>query len=461
MHQSFNCFNFVEFKIELNPLLNCRNMNKRFFYPFLLFFLCQLSCKKQDNAYPQFPIELSLAVLSNGVQLNWSKVNTSDFIDYQVVSSTGDTIPDFRFLRTNPNVFVRTTIKDVKKTTFLDEQAVRVNQKTYYRVFVHLTGRVLASPNMTTSFNVTDLGGSFSEIYGHTSTNKPRFYLANSGKTGCSIYDPILDKITATGNFRFNNFSGLRMSVASQNGDNEEVAAIALGDQIAFNDATTLQSLYTYTFSNGVIPWAIVGTSDGFFIVITNEPFKNVKCISIGTHAILSQTTVNFGFTPSVGSIVQKNPSDRECVLRDPKSSFDSSRIARFRYSEQGQVWDIVSSSVKNTSYSGIFTNMATSADGAFYVINGSLVNRDLVLKKRVVTSNNSDYFDFCFNPTGGKLYGLFLPQSSSNPSIDEYNFPSLTNSRNFGLKISAFQCFVVNNNLLVFSDRLVQRIAL
>jgi hypothetical protein len=438
-------------------------MNGRYSLFFILLFSLHLSCKKEADSYPQFPIELSLADAVNGIQLNWPKVNTSDFIDYQLVRSTGDSIPEFRFLSLNPRAFVIARFTDIKKTTFFDDQSnVSRTEKTYYRFFVRLEGRVLSSPNMVINSTIVNLGSSFSEILSNNSKDNPRFYLANSGKAECAIYDAKAEKITVKGSLNFNNFTNLRMTLGSRNGANEELAAIALGTQITFNDASNLQALATITIGSSVTPLAIVGTLDGFFIVITNELVNNVKYISIGTHTILSQSTVNFGFAPYAGSVLIKNPIDRECILRDPNGFFDSTRIARFRYNAQGQISDVINGRIVNTSFSIDNLSTTVSTDGAYYVLNNSVINRNLTLEKRVFNSSNSAYLDFCFNPTNGKLYAIELNlQGAANALIDEMDFPSLVKTRKMVSRIQGIRSFVVDNNLLVFSNSFVQKIPL
>jgi hypothetical protein len=437
-------------------------MNRRYSLYFIPILILHLSCKKEADSYSQFPIDLSLVDAANGVQLNWSKVNTSDFIDYQLVKSTVDTVPDFRFLSLNPKAFVFARINDLKKTSFFDDQSNIIRtEKTYYRLFVRLEGRVLSSPNIANNSTIINLGSSFTEVLSNNSKDNPRFYLGNSGKAECVIYDAKAEKITVKGSLKFDNFTNLRMALASRNGANEELAATALGNQITFNDATNLQTLTTITFPNA-LPLALVGTSDGFFIIVTNETTNNVKCVSVGTHTILSQTTVNFGFAPYAGSVLIKNPTDRECVMHDPYGFFDSTRIARFRYNAQGQISDVVNASVTNTTFSTVISNIAVSPDGVYYLLNNSVVNRNLGYVRKIVNTSNNPYLNFCFNPSNGKLYGMELNlQGAANALIDEMDFPNLVKSRKIVSRVQGIRSFVVDNNLLVFANTFVQKIPL
>jgi hypothetical protein len=434
---------------------------------FLLIFIAlqHLSCKKEIPAnYTLFPVELTAASIAEGVKLSWTKIATSDFIDYTVVKSIGDSIIALDNLDLLPQATILTAIKDSKTNSFIDENLHFGTETAYYRVFARLEGRVLASYNVAVAPSIFPLNVNYENIISNNDKENPLFYLSNGfGDRICAIYDPKQNKITAKSTFNLAVPFLLRTTLASKNGQNEEIAAIGRGYQIAFNNAKSLAPLGQFSINQNTELYAIGGTTDGFFILITDERVNNVKCISTGTHAILSQSTVNFGLFTYVGSVLIKNPSDREFIFRELADAWDSTGFARFRYNEQGQISDIVTGKVKNTSVSRLNTNYAQ--DGAYCIINNSLLNRSLQVEKNIVDPLSFAYTGFHINPQNDKLYAIQQDLSlSGNPSsinIDEYAFPSLTFLREIRPTIPARQCFVVKNTLHVFSDGFVQKINL
>jgi hypothetical protein len=434
---------------------------------FLLVFtaLQHLSCKKEIPAnYTLFPVELTAASIAEGVKLSWTKIATSDFADYTVVKSIGDSIDALDNLDLLPQATILTTIKDSKTNKFIDEDLSFGNETTYYRVFARLEGRVLASYNVAVAPSIFPLTVAYENIISNNDKENPLFYLSNGfGDRVCAIYDPKQNKITAKSTFNLAVPFFLRTTLASKNGQNEEIAAIGRGYQIAFNDAKSLAPLGQFSINQNTELYAIGGTNDGFFILITGERVNNVKCISTGTHAILSQSTVNFGFNTYVGSVLVKNPADREFIFRELSSVLDSTDFARFRYNEQGQISEVVTGKIRNPSGSRLVANY--SQDGAYCIINNSLLNRSLQVEKKIVDPFGFVYTGFHINPQNDKLYAIQQDLSvsgiNSTINIDEYAFPSLTFLREIRPVISARHCFVVKNTLYVFSDFFVQKINL
>jgi hypothetical protein len=452
-------------------------MKNRRLFPLLLRFslffslLFSFSCKKETLPhYPQISIQLKVTDVLNGTQLDWSKVETSDFINYTVVRSFKDSIPDFANLSQNPNAEVIIRSSDAKNPSFTDEKTNFGNiDRTYYRVFVQLEGRTLASPNVLTNLDVEQLYSPFDYVISNNSKETPRFHLASYNKKECAIYDVQSDSIIAKGALPFDNLIYMNRAIASKNGQNEEIATTVLDNRIAFNDAKTGHALTTYHLNVQTTPLAICGTSDGFFILITSEAVNNVKCISVGTHTILSQMTVNLGFSPYLGSVLVKNPADREFILRDPYGvTTAATRIMRFRYSEQGQISEVKTGTVSNLSGAKKLTRtpptLNISADGNLFIVNNSLLNRSFDVQKSIVNSLTADYIYFAFNADGDKLYaasGNDTNQLFGGTTIDEYTFPSLKKLRTIPTKVAVERFFIANDKIYVFNNSFVQKIKL
>jgi hypothetical protein len=420
---------------------------------FSLFFslLFSFSCKKETPTdYTRFPIELTTADVTTGTKLTWTKVETSDFIDYTIVRSTGDSIPELSQLSGNPSAFVITRITDPKLTTFTDPRFSTLAVRTHYRVFARLSGRSLASRNVLINTDILDLGTGFTEIIANNSKDKPRFYLAGSFTTTLLCYDGNDDRIVATGTGLPS--TNMRLAVANKNDANEEVAVYSFSNSniVSFFDATTLKSTGNISFQNASSIVAGIGTPDGFFIFITTESSNNIKVVSLTTHTIVSQTSINFSFTPFTGSVLTKNPAAREVVFRDPSSS--SVRVSRIEYNEQGQ---ILNGGLMGFAASGFTTSVAVlrvSPTGDNFIVNNGIYNRSIQLRTSLLTNISNNYTDFTYSTKGDKIYALFS-LSNTNIGVDEYDASTFKIARAIPVKVFGLRCFATETALIVFSN--------
>ncbi len=422
----------------------------RFFIVFLIIF--SFSCKKETpNNYVQFPIELTITETPNNIKLSWTKIETSDFIDYVIVQATTDTVPELSKISINPSAFVLGRIADPQITTFTFTQFSSQNIRTNFRVFARLNARTLSSKNVVINADVIDLGNSFQEIITNNSKSNPRFYLfGNASFSNSTIiaYDPKEERVAATNNTLGS--KSFRLAVASKNEANEEVAAFT-NNSINFLDATTLQLLSSMTLSSSENIVAGTGTTDGFFIFITTEVANNVKVVSVLSHIIVSQYTLALTYPLNIGSVLTRNPAQREFILRDPNTS-NLVKIARIQYSEQGQITDSGANGVVLAAFTSPTPVLRISNNGELFIVNNLLCTRTLVTKANLVSALGATYADFAFSPQGDKFYG-YITTNSSFASIDEYDIATLKILRTIPTKLPSFRCFALDNTLVVFSN--------
>lgn len=416
-----------------------------------LWLLFAFSCKKETPTdYTRFPIELTTADVLNGIKLTWSKVETSDFIDYTIVRSTGDSIPELSQLAGNPSAAVVTRITESKLTTFTDFRNSTGPNRTHYRVFARLSGRNLSSRNVLTNADVLDLGGSFNEIVFNNDPKNPIFYMAGNNSTLLSSYSANEDRVVTTNSGL--STTGMRLAVANKNGANEEVAAFSSSNSgtVNFLDAKTLASIRSIGLTNGSAVVAASGTSDGFFIFVTNETVNNVKIVSIATHTIVSQASISFTYSVLTGSILVKNPSQREFVLRDPTIS-SQVRVSRIEYNEQGQILGGGFVGVAATGFTTSIPVLRVSTTGDTLLVNNLICNRSLQTRATLTSPSGFSYADLMFSPQSDKVYGF--TGSTASASVDEYAAASFKLNRSISSKLSGWRCFAVNNALILFSN--------
>lgn len=415
----------------------------------LLLLVFSFSCKKEAaSTYVQFPIELTVTDLVNATQLNWTKIATSDFIDYTIVRSTGDSIPDLAQLSGNPTAVIVTRITDSKITTFNDLKISTQTFRTHYRVFARLSGRNLSSRNVLINVDILDLGTAFNDIVSNNDKNKPLFYLAGSFTNTLLCYDGAADRIVATAAVL--PLTGMRLAVASKNGENEDIAAYSSStNMVNFFDAKTLKSTGTLQFGSAPVVVSAAGTTDGFFIFVTGESINNVKVVSITNHAITSQYTLSFVGSLPLGSVMAKNPSAREFIMRDPFTS--SVRISRIQYTEQGQVMD---GGIMNfISFASGLSILRISPNGNEFIVGSGVFPRtSLLLKTSLLLSNGGSYTDFTFSTQNDKLFAL-SSNTSVGLSLDEFDTSTYKVVRRLPVKVLGARCFAIDNAFIVFSN--------
>ena len=130
-------------------------MLKKINYLFALciFTLFLWQCKKSASAvdYDRYPVQIFANVFVDGVELNWSQVKSSDFIQYRIWRSlSSDTIPDKINMGNNANNFVVASITDLERLNFKDISSSSFNttDKIYYRVETVLKNRSIWSRNL-------------------------------------------------------------------------------------------------------------------------------------------------------------------------------------------------------------------------------------------------------------------------------------------------------------------------
>lgn len=125
-----------------------------FFFLMLIFTLLMWQCKKSVPLieYDRYPIQISGNFLIDGVDVNWSQVKSSDFIQYRIWRSiTSDTIPDKPILNVNSAVNVG-SFADYEKINFKDINTSAINAgRAYYRVEAVLKNRSVWSRNVLIS----------------------------------------------------------------------------------------------------------------------------------------------------------------------------------------------------------------------------------------------------------------------------------------------------------------------
>jgi hypothetical protein len=389
------------------------------------------ACKKETDTYDLYPIRLSSVDTLGTIKLSWTKIETSDFIEYVVVRSIKDSISDFNELNTGGGATIIGRVTNAKQSEFLDFVSNSTVSRFYYRVFARLKNRTLSSANYRYNSDLTILNISAPSEVVQDESNPNLVYLYSSSTSQITLYDLAKDSILA----QSSNVSATnRLFLASDKGSNPEIIQIASSNRrIIFRDAKTLEIKAYLDYASYV--YNLDGSQDGFICMTTDEYNRQFQMIRLSDHKIVSYQQNyfdNFSFY-SYASNINKLPNSSNIIVVENSSS---PNIARFTYDAQGNFTQAkLLGRISNTSSSGQFNKV--SSKGSYYFFNGQIFPEPLDLTKQVNTFIQSGYADFVFKQDESKFY--IMRQIFANTvinNLEEYNLPNGRLSRTISAKV-------------------------
>jgi hypothetical protein len=405
------------------------------------FLLFVFSCKKETDNFTQFPIDIIVKDSVGTTKISWSKVETSDFIEYVVVRSTIDSIPAFSAL--NSNHFIIARINDSKKLEALDFNNGQVFSKAYYRVFARLQNRTISSANFSTNSDITLTKITNVIDIVKNELNAQQFFITTSDNKIYN-YDIEQDKII-TQNLSLPIFQP-RVTVVSDNGNVPHIIVWNNGTRrIYLLETNNLSIIKTIDFNASV--YGVTASNDGFFFVTTDEFNKQFKLFKLSDYTIVAQSGLPQNAYLSSSAITVKIPNRKEIVVHDGSSS---STIYKFTYDNDG----IITSStrigqINLPNSSNAF--LRVSNKGKYLLINGTLFNDNINLNAPL-----ANFFGFnpLFNEEETKLY----VQATNAPrlTIEEFNLSDMKLSQSIMPKLSNFnfaRAFPYKNTLIAFTS--------
>jgi hypothetical protein len=406
----------------------------------------QFSCVKEVDNFPDYPITLTVKDSLGGVRLSWSKIETSDFIEYVIVRSSKDSIPSFSDLSTADGVFVVGRISDAKRTTFFDLNNGNLLLKTYYRVFARLANRNLSSQNYQSNSDVVQISITPSDIV-QDEVAPERFYISSSNSGQLVSYDANKEEIIATTQLlSFSSFP--RLALYNSGVDDPDLVVWSSGTSrfSVFNGKTLkLKGEVDLTYSISTL----ATTNDGYVIAYTDDFNNPIKMIRLSDRQIVSQIKNTINIFISSSSIMFRNGNKKELFVHT--GSTCSPTVCKITYGN-GQ---LINMTLVGTSSSSGCVNSAilkSSKNGKYIVVNKGLYNDQLAINTPLQLLNNSAN-DFFFSPSEDKIYSLRQSfNGTSVASLDESTIPSNTINKSFPTKISPFKTFVTNDKIYLFA---------
>jgi hypothetical protein len=398
-----------------------------------------LGCDKTIDVSQYDPHPLTLKVVElqgNTYKMSWNALPTSDFIDYQLIRSINDTVPDMlpndTLIRTASLV---TRINDKEQTTFFDSVTI-AGGKVSFRLFARYRDHSVSSINvkLTGTADVTEIPNVGDQI----------FY---SAQNNLFIFADKVNDLLATLNLNNNAF---------------REASIPLDDGtiMGFNDGFGNGILYTggnFGSMLGLDPVTLM-RSMNFFTNSRNAPVSvggggNFAYCSVVESATTSsiQLFENVNFSSRLGGITLLN--NIAWILVKPPTVDDLFAIESNTTNAQVMVfqnlaWNKVNNPVKyNTSRSSLVdaSRFEFAPDGSFFVTGrqGNIYNRSIVLSKQL--NSNANYNSFYID-------GNLNIYAATNRRIDIYNAPNYNLTRSIACRVNPSKIFVIGSKVYLFA---------
>jgi hypothetical protein len=394
---------------------------------------CFMGCVRPDpttpDTYLKYPLEVKSDVLPDGsFRLRWNAIKSADFIEYQILKNSGDTVPfigDDKINRLNTislSVELARRISDVDSTFFIDSFSIPT-AKTFLRVFAVLKDRNLSSRNveMPIKTNAKEMSLAVSDVLFVREEGK--LIIADQAGFKFGVFDVDV-------NVPNNIVSNVNMSNAAE---------MAYG---RFNSTTELY------FSNGFSMNVLSLTGNQLFFV-NNANFSNINAIlpdrtgttilvGSGPTTIRSFARVQPNFTPSPlfslqfttnklqnNYVLRTSPLNREAIALSITAG--STDLIWFNYDSLGRTINRLNNFIVAPN-SVTKQPFAIASDSKGFITNGRglIFNQNVALMDSLkLPASDVRYLDFIFSQDGKQMYALRNPNSRQNKTVDVYTYPS------------------------------------
>jgi hypothetical protein len=398
-----------------------------------------LGCDKTIDVSKYDPHPLTLKVVElqgNTYKMSWNALPTSDFIDYQLIRSINDTVPDMlpndTLIRTSSLV---TRINDKDQTTFFDSVTI-AGGKVSFRLFARYRDHSVSSINvkLTGSADVTEIPNVGDQIFYSAQHNLLMFA------------DKVNDRL-ATLNLNNNSFreatlaldDGTIMNYSEDSGNPMLYTGGNFGT--LFGIDVNLFSIRLNLFTNTRNAPISVGSSGNFVYgsVVESPQLSTIRLFQ----------NVNFGsqlafnsFSNGTAWILVKPPTVDDLFAIE--SNTENAQVMVYK----DMTWNQLNNRANyNTNRANLVNaNLLEFApNGSFFVTGrqGNIYNRQMVLSKQlsVNAKYNSFYIDNNLN-----IY------AATNRRVDIYNAPNYNLTRSVACRVNPSKIFVIGTKAYLFA---------
>ena len=402
------------------------------------------SCRKEEDLskYSNFPLELTYEDVPSGIKLKWNKVNTSDFVQYLIVRSVTDTIPDIKTGTLANSVATVARITDANKTEFID--FATLNSKAYYRVFVQLGNRFVSSRNITPNANIISVPGFTYELLYNP---KRKFvYMLDRNNALLNLYDVNKNAVVKSVRVSLNTSNIFYLNLGQFNGNDElqiQGMDASSNGMINIHDPVTLElkDQIGTGFSSSSVTSFCSDNSGTFFAYASS--FFSLKAISRTQKIVLSTNNLN----NSGNTLRFKKLSDSKIVGMPSNTGY--AQLLQFNASGQYAspanlaFVSLISSGTNNPFVVSPFENVF------IHGFNGVIYDNQMKFLGQLSTSSIITYRDFAFSDDATKLYAA-TTSNAGRRQVDVFNLPALNLDKSINTKTFCRNIYNIGNNQLL-----------
>jgi hypothetical protein len=413
----------------------------------LCFLIFQTACKKENDTFQDFPITLTVKDTLGTTKLTWTKIESSDFIEYVVVRSTKDPITNLSDLNTAGGAFVMTRISNAKQVETVDfnNNGFNINSKLHYRVFVRLKNRTLSSENFSYNSDIFTINTQLPSEIIQDDYNPQLVYFNATNSGQIMLYNLEKDTIEAK---VFTNGASSKLLLASDKGKNPELITFSTYNRkIYFYDAQTLQLKTTMDFSSYV--YNVTSSQDGYIAIFTEDYNKQIQIVRLSDHQVVStnSSTINNTYYFYNSAWMSKFPTGNTVLLVENSSN---PMIVKMTHDASGTI--INNQYLGRITTSNSSSGIKISSKGSYILINSQIYAEPLDVTKPVnIFLQNS--FEGTFNADDTKFYTFRQNFNGGIAStLEEYGLPNGKLLRTFTPKLTG-RVILYKNKAHVFGQ--------
>ena len=433
-------------------------------------FSCFIGCIRTDPPAPEnylkYPLEVKGTELPNGsFRLSWNAIKSADFVEYQVIKNTGDTVPYIegdainQLNRITKNLELARRISDADSTFFVDSFSVPVN-KTFLRVFAVLKGRNLSSKNveMVVKTDAKEADLAPDDVLYIPEEKKlviadadpNNFFNSKLGSFDVLTNAFSLIASNINGNFFFS--TNNEISYGRFNGATE--LYFTNGSQIVIKNLTNL-NLASNVFTTSNNEAIFYEKTANFFFTISGQP-TNIRLYN-RSGLLFNSTTNPVVTTPFTAPFPAQNqyvfrpaPNNKEVIA--VSTTNNNNHLIWLRFDADGR--NVAKITNINLPIANVTKRpFAIAPDNQNFITNGRglIFSRNLLLTDSLKLPNPSvRYPDMIFSNDGTHLYAIRKATEQKERVIDVYAYPNYTFERSIPFRSTPSRVFQEGDFLIL-----------
>jgi hypothetical protein len=405
--------------------------------------------------YSKYPIEAKGIELADGsFRLTWNAIKSADFIEYQVIKNTGDTVPYIadssinQLIKIAPNLELAKRIDNVDSTFFVDSFSVPAS-RTFLRVFAVLKNRNVSSKNIEMSIKTDAKELSINPNDVLYISEEKKIVIGDQVANKMGVYDIPTNAIVSTvPNVNFSN--NLEMTYGRFNNTTELYIPSTPNTTNNFNSQISVRNLLgtqLLAFNNN----SFINTDALLYDKPTNTYLSMTSLpptIRIFNRAVnsLPATALNTVQFPTARSqtfyVFRAAPINQEAIALSITNN--NSDLIWFKY--DGATKSISKIGGLNTFLINITKRpFSIAPDNQGFITSGKglIFNRSMILRDSLKLPHPEvRYPDMIYSNDGAHLYAIRIASERKEKFIDVYSYPNYIYERSIPFKSTPNRVF-------------------